>query len=189
MNRRKIFWWCYRHTTYGKIFGWVIAITSVITSIVELAGSYGVSSVGAGILLAFLFFALPVGGYFACRLLGGLHGYYTLKIHNEITHEFDEVLPRPIEIAYRMVKYGYYLPAWNEMSSIVLSNNMPGNETTKTTYAAFIDFQHDGAGYSDIRYLEKGVAMPSLLESLGADSFHYNTIISACRRMADDYEH
>lgn len=135
------------------------------------------------------FAALAVSGNFACRLLGGLHGYYTLKIHNEITHEFDETLPRPIEIAYRMVKYGYYLPAWNEMSSIVLSNNMPGNETTKTTYAAFIDFQHDGAGYSDIRYLEKGVAMPSLLESLGADSFHYNTVIAACRRMADDYEH
>lgn len=135
------------------------------------------------------FAALAGGGYYICRLLAGLHGYYTLKIHNEITHEFDETLPRPIEIAYRMVKYGYYLPAWNEKSNIVLNTNMPGNETFNTTYAVFMDFQHDGVGYSDIRYLEKGVAMPSVLQSLGIDSFYYNKIIAACRRMADDYRH
>lgn len=189
VDKRKIFRWCYRHTNYGKVFGWIVAGSAVITFIMCLAGGGSHAFPGAGVLLILGFAALAVGGYYACRLLAAIHGYLTLKLYNEITHEFDETLPRPIEIGYRMVKYGYMTPAWTEVNRITRNTRMPYDDSKDTTYATFIGFQKEGVDRLDVQYLEKGVALPSVLKIIGGDDFRHDMIMAACRRMADDYEH
>lgn len=205
VNRWKIFKYCWRNATFGKIIGWLMIGVTAFTAIMCLAGGGSFIAWWAALLCPVIFAAIGAGGYFLGRGLVAFFAYCFLCSNNEITHEFDEELPYSHTLIMRAVKYGMPILDWKTHSDVRFQRHIQSSAVNnRKEYGSFIGFQdklqmvepryryvHNPVRYKDyfpLEELERGVVTEDFIKTFSEGPFHFKLIVDACRRMANDYQ-